>query len=286
MPEEELPTYKQVADLIVSPTDSIVIGLGNETSYVDEAIPENEIATVGDIATVPVTAPITNTGTSTVANIGIDQSGFDHIGNLDYAQFDTTNTVAPTTTGRMAWNIADGTLDLKLNDGVTLQVGQETVLMCSNYTGSPIPEGAAVHVSGAQGQRLKVALASASSEGASANTLGIVTQTGGIAHGSSGYVTLQGLVRGLHLPTANFAEGNILWLGTVAGTWSATRPVAPNHGVQIGYVVSPSNGNSGIIYAHVQNGYELDELHNVLITDPQPGDVLKFDGTVWRNQQP
>lgn len=216
----------------------------------------------------------------------VNQDGFDHISNLDYAQFDTTNTVAPTTPGRMAWNIADGTMDIKLNDGVTLQVGQESNAMCANYTGAPIPEGAAVHIAGAQGNRLKVALASASSESLSANTLGIVTQTGGIAHGSSGYVTTQGMVRQLNLPTASFAEGDILWLGTTPGTWSRTRPEAPAHGVQVGYVVKASNGTSGEIYVHVQNGYELNELHSVNITDPQEGDILKFRSGVWVNEQP
>lgn len=205
---------------------------------------------------------------------------------IPYAQFDITNTTAPTQTGRMAWNQADGALDLKLNDGVTLQVGQEFVLNCANYTGTLIPEGAAVHVSGAQGGRLKVALASATSEGLSANTLGVVTTTGGIAQGQSGYVTVNGLVRGLTLPTANFAEGDILWLGTNGGTWSRNRPAAPAHGVQIGYVVAPSNGNNGVIYVNVQNGYELNELHDVNITNPQLGDVLKFNGTIWTNQQP
>ena len=47
---EELPTYKQVADVIVSPTDSIVLGLEDETAYVDSILPENEIATVGRLA--------------------------------------------------------------------------------------------------------------------------------------------------------------------------------------------------------------------------------------------
>lgn len=47
---EELPTYKQVADVIVSPTDAIVLGLSDETAYVDSVLPENEIATVGRLA--------------------------------------------------------------------------------------------------------------------------------------------------------------------------------------------------------------------------------------------
>lgn len=216
----------------------------------------------------------------------VNQDGFDHISNLDYIQMDTTNTVVPTQTGRIAWNDADGTLDLKLKDGVTLQIGQETVAMVANYTGSPIAEGAAVYVSGAQGQRLKVALADASAEATSSTTLGVVTQSGGIPNASSGYITTQGLVRGLSLPTSIWEEGDIVWLSTTAGQWTPNRPEAPDHGVQIGYVVKTSNGSSGEIYVHPQNGYELSELHTVKITNPQPGDVLTYNGTIWVNSQP
>jgi hypothetical protein len=56
MSEEELPTYKMVADVIVSPIDTIVLGLEDETSYLHSIAPENEIATVGDVDTQGVPA--------------------------------------------------------------------------------------------------------------------------------------------------------------------------------------------------------------------------------------
>lgn len=48
MPTEP-STYKVVADVIVSPTDSIVIGIGPETTYLHSVSPENEVATIGDL---------------------------------------------------------------------------------------------------------------------------------------------------------------------------------------------------------------------------------------------
>lgn len=53
---EELSTYKMVADVIVSPIDTIVLGFEDETSYLHSIAPENEIATVGDIDTQGVPA--------------------------------------------------------------------------------------------------------------------------------------------------------------------------------------------------------------------------------------
>lgn len=236
----------------------------------------------GPSGVISVVGPATNSGTNIAAVIGVNQDGFDHISNLDYAQFDTTNTVTPTTAGRLAWNNTDGTLDLRLKDGnVTLQMGQELVARALNDTGSAIAEGRVVRISGASGQRLTVTLANNSGGDVnSATTFGVVTQTGGIGANQQGYVTLFGLVRELN--TSAFQEGDILWLGT-NGTFSATKPVAPLHGVQVGYVVVAAN--NGTIYVHVQNGYELDELHNVLITNPQDGQVLKYQAStgLWIN---
>jgi hypothetical protein len=46
------------------------------------------------------------------------------------------------------------------------------------------------------------------------------------------------------------------------------------------------NQNNGVIFVNIQNGYELDELHNVKITNPQNGQVLKYyaAGGYWRNE--
>ena len=42
------------------------------------------------------------------------------------------------------------------------------------------------------------------------------------------------------------------------------------------------------IFVKPQNGYELEELHNVLITNPQNGQVLKYNSTLglWVNSNP
>ena len=72
---------------------------------------------------------------------------------------------------------------------MVLQIGSaERIEKCHNNTGSTISEGAVVYVSGSTGGILKIALADSGSDTTSAATIGIVTQSGGIAHGSSGYV--------------------------------------------------------------------------------------------------
>jgi hypothetical protein len=46
-----------------------------------------------------------------------------------------------------------------------------------------------------------------------------------------------------------------------------------------------AHNNNGIIFVKVDNGYELDELHNVLISSPVDGDLLRYNAglEVWEN---
>jgi hypothetical protein len=77
-----------------------------------------------------------------------------------------------------------------------------------------------------------------------------------------------------------------VWLGVDGGKLYglASKPVAPAHLVYLG-VVTRSNTNTGEIFVHIQNGFEMEELHNVKITNPQDGQVLKYQSStgLWIN---
>ena len=195
---------------------------------------------------------------------------------FDYAN--NRNSLVPSD---LAWNNVDGTLEFLLKGGnVNLQIGQEQVMRIHNNTGSTLTDGQIVYITGAIGERPTVALASASSESTSSKTIGVVTES--IANGADGFVTTSGLVHGLN--TNAFNEGDAIWLSTTAGQWSTTRPTQPNHGVFVGWIVKKSGGN-GSIYVHVQNGYELDELHDVLIGTKTNQQALTWNSSssVWQN---
>ena len=209
---------------------------------------------------------------------------------LDYLQFNTASTAAGAV-GRLVWNDTDGTLDLGLKGGnVTLQIGQEQVLRVVNKTATNITllesNYQAVRVTGAQGQRLKVDLAQATNDLLSAETIGLVTET--ILNNQEGFITTSGLVRGINttgsLQGETWLDGDILYLSpTTAGNITKVKPVAPNHLVIIGYVVR-AHITQGTIFVKVDNGYELDELHNVKITGATAGQVLSYTGTLWENK--
>lgn len=198
---------------------------------------------------------------------------------IDFALGGDTSAV-----GRLNWNNNDGTLDLGLKGGnVNLQIGQELLQRVYNNTGATITDGQIVIVEGSQGQRLTVKLALANSDLNSATILGMATES--IANNSEGFIAVYGVVNNVN--TSGIADGTILWLSpTTAGAYTATKPVAPDHLVMIGYVVKGNSTGGGSIYVHVQNGYELSELHDVLIVNPTNGQVLTYNATtgLWENE--
>ncbi len=191
----------------------------------------------------------------------------------------------------MSWNDADGTVDLGLKGGnVTLQIGQEQVTRVVNKTGSNLLESnyQVVKVDGAQGNRLKIALAQANNDANSAETLGMITEN--IDDNQEGFITTSGLVRNINttgsLQGETWADGNMLYLsGTVAGQVTNIKPTAPIHTVIIGYVVR-AHITQGQIYVKVDNGYELNELHDVAVGSYGSKDVLWRDTAtnLWKNK--
>jgi hypothetical protein len=227
--------------------------------------------------------------TGATSDVNLGEFGV-QLGNIE---FDTTPTNVPTTAGSLNWNDTDGTLDLKLKGGnVTLQIGQEQVVRVVNKTATSInlleANYQAVRITGAVGQRTKVDLAQATNDVLSAETIGLVTET--INNNQEGFITTSGLVRGINttgsIQGETWADGDILYLSpTTAGSVTKVKPTAPNHLIVIGYVIY-AHITQGIIFVKVDNGYELDELHNVKITTAANNNVLAYTSAtdIWENK--
>jgi hypothetical protein len=205
------------------------------------------------------------------------------VDNLDYVQWDTTATPA-TAVARQVWDDGYGMLAYTLKGGnVDLKIGEDLATLCYNGTVSTIAKGKVVYIAGAQGQRISVALADNSSDTTSSKTFGMVAES--FPSGDEKFVITQGILKGID--TNAYAPGTILWLGT-NGDVTSTKPVAPAHLVFVG-VVLKQNSTSGEIYVKPQNGYELDELHDILITTPvADNSLLQYDSatSLWKNEAP
>jgi hypothetical protein len=156
----------------------------------------------------------------------------------------------------------------------------------NNGLNGTITKGTAVYVTGSDGTNMLVGKASNTSEATSSKTMGLmqsdITTTGGT---QTGFVITEGLLSGLN--TAGQTAGVPVWLG-VNGTLIyglTNKPYAPAHLVFIGIVTKVSAG-SGEIFVKVQNGFELEEIHDVdiITTTPINGHILGFNGTLWVNK--
>jgi hypothetical protein len=130
-----------------------------------------------------------------------------------------------------------------------------------------------------------VSKASNTTEATSSKTMGLIAQN--LSTNGKGFVVTEGLLTGLN--TGSTVAGAPVWLGTNGNLIYGLvgKPYAPAHLVFIG-IVTRANNSNGEIFVKVQNGFELDELHDVDLKSilPTDGQVLQFEGAtgLWKNK--
>jgi hypothetical protein len=164
-------------------------------------------------------------------------------------------------------------------------VTQQLVLRCINQSGASIAKGKVVHITSSlnNSDTPHIVLASWDSDLSSANTLGMTMET--IANNATGSVILTGMLTQVPL-IGTYTDGQMIYLSS-SGDVTPTKPTAPLHEVRIGQVTRTINSSNNTIFVRVQNGYELDELHDTLITSKQGGDLLVYNSgsAVWNNSK-
>jgi len=151
-----------------------------------------------------------------------------------------------------------------------------------NSTGATLAKGTVVYINGGQGNLPTVTKALAVGDTTSAQTFGIVQSD--ITNMNNGFVVVAGGID--NLDTQAYSVGTALYLSpTTAGAITTTKPYAPDHLVYLGVVVR-SHPTQGVIEVKIQNGYELDELHNVSARFPSNKDGLFYNtaNSVWENK--
>jgi len=312
---------KTIADLIGYGTNANDIILWNGTQWIVSAIPTPKLA-LDDLQDVDVPSPtdgqvlvwsdfdnrwIASTISFTQVNSDWNAvSGVAQILNkptIPAAQIQSdwtqTNTSAldyiknkptlPSTVGDMLKSTYDTD-----NDGI-VDFAEALKTEVRNSTGATLRKGYIVYLSGSTGNLPNAVLALATSDATSAQTFGVVYDD--IPNNSNGYVVTIGQISTLDTrTTATFpftadtlVDGDVIYLSpTTAGWVTNVKPVAPNHMVYVGMVVRTSPTNGTIQY-RVQNGYELDELHDVQVTSAANNDYLYRDTSVspaqWKSRQ-
>lgn len=176
----------------------------------------------------------------------------------------------------------------------TMLSADKMVTIGRNATGSTLYKGTIVYISGSTGNRPNFVKAQANAESTSAGTFGVIEAD--IPNNADGNCVTIGTIDNLDTRSSaphpftsdTLADGDTIYLSpTTAGYITNVKPSAPNHLVYLGKVVRTSPTNGTIVY-RVQNGYELDELHDVTTTDyttPQDEDsllILDSTQTLWK----
>lgn len=178
----------------------------------------------------------------------------------------------------------DSSVSISTTTGVanlSVNTSPNVVVQVRNTTGATLTKGTVVYISGATGQIPTVTKAIASGDPTSAQTLGVMSAD--LANNTNGNVTIIGLVT--EIDTSAYTDGAQLYLSpTTAGTLTATKPYAPNHLVYVA-IVEYAHAIHGKLFVKVQNGYELDELHNVYAQTPSNGQTILWNGTtnLWES---
>lgn len=170
--------------------------------------------------------------------------------------------------------------DLNVTD-LDLKVGQEMMIRATNKTGVQIDKGKVVYVSGAQGFKPTMSLASATTEIESTGVIGVVAEN--VLNNLTGFVMTFGQFTGID--TTAFSEGDRVYLSeTVTGGITNEVPVSPNHKVRMGIILK-SNAD-GLMLVRVETGFDIDELDDVhYATTLESNQVLQYNASNlrWEN---
>ena len=250
-----------------------------QSGVTKKATVDDIIAGAGTVTSVTGTAPVVSSGGTTPA-ISMAAANTTTDGYLTSTDWNTFNGKIGTLTSTDGSVTVSGT---GASRDLSVAYATDVVVLVRNSTGSTLAKGTVVYISGATGQTPTVSKALATSDATSAQTLGMIRAD--IANNATGYVVVTGLIT--NIDTSAYTDGAQLYLsGVTAGAVTSTKPYAPIHLVYVG-VVEYAHGSNGKIFVKVQNGYELDELHNVSAQTPSNGQTLVYNSStqLWEATQ-
>jgi hypothetical protein len=135
-------------------------------------------------------------------------------------------------------------------------------------------KGRPVYIGGANGSNPLIKAAANTGEFSSSKTIGLLAQD--LSVNALGYIITEGILEGFD--TSAGAAGDPMWLGSTGQILYGTgnKPYGLNNLVYLGVVLRSQSVN-GKVYVKIQNGFEIEELHNVYANNPLNKDSLFYN---------
>ena len=281
-PTDTNTTYTQNASTTTGGANLNLVGSDSTTDAVKFASGTGITVSRTDADTISIASTVTDTNTTYAISAETNAAGADIRLTGSDASTDNVTIAAGTNITVTRTDANTVTIASSAGGGTVAETLRTGVYNADSVT---LTKGMPVYVFGAQGQQISVKRAINGTDQTSAQTLGLVEAD--IAAGAEGYVVTFGEVTNIN--TSTYTEGAAFYLGSTAGTITFTKPYAPNHLVYLGFV-EKANASSGRLFVKVQNGYELDELHNVNINHTVASankDYLVYNSSndLWENRQ-
>jgi hypothetical protein len=209
---------------------------------------------------------------------------------VDSINYDITAGIEPSAEGGTAWSADARTLAINKGNGVIQNITQDlNYAPARNTEATSLIRGELVMVDPsqpAQGQTLR--LKRYISNGTLPVDLFVGMVSEAIAPNESGFVEWFGQLRGLSLSALKpvgetWVEGDILWPNpAVAGGMTKVEPTAPAHKVTVAAILRITGNNLNVLVRPNLRSRIVD-LHDVQVTTPSNGQVLRYDSGVFEN---
>ena len=258
---------------------------------VTQQLTQQTVTVTGNPVENNVTVTVSNARGPTGPNVVNASTTSDGTANLSLAAATVSGTLtAPTAATTTSTTQVATTAFVQQEIASGVAVAKNLEFLAHNGSGVTITKGSIVYINGAVSGVPRIAKSQANNDTNSARTIGFVKAD--IANGENGFVIIEGEL--LNVSTADssgiIGAGIQLYLSpTTPGAFTRTKPSAPSHMVYVGVVVTASTGVAldGKILVGIQNGYELNEIHDVSITAPVAAkQVIKRNAgnTLWANE--
>lgn len=210
--------------------------------------------------------------------------------NVPWLTFNTSPSPVPTAVGSMYWD-GGTTMGIQATANVLIRIGESEYVYAK--ASAPITKGQLCYHTGAVGASGVITVAPTPLALADPNQIiGVAAET--LALNAFGLIQISGDLRGFNTTGSSvgesWADGDPLYYNPAyVGSFTKTKPSAPNQKTYIGEVTNAGAGSSGSIHVRIVPGSVLGGTDsNVQFGTLADKNIIQYDSTLqyWKNVAP